>query len=177
MEDISMRQIQLSQAMIAVLDDEDHNRLSRFHWCYRGERNGNQGYAIRHAKIDGKKRTVYLHREIMGEVPEGCEVIFKNYDRLDCRRENLVIVTKEEARQHHRVRSDCKAGAKGISYDPAIGYTAAIHRNGHRYAVGTFANRWEAEDAYEEAVKRENPDLYQAPEIVQRRIEPEADDA
>jgi hypothetical protein len=69
---------------IATVDDSDYTLLSDFKWCYRPERNGNQGYAVRQVKGDGKYRTTYLHRQLM-QPPSGCEVIFLNYGRLDCR--------------------------------------------------------------------------------------------
>src|SRR4051812_15447999 len=119
---LSMQQIPLSQNMVALLDDDDFAHFSQYHWCYRAERNNNQGYAIRHRKVvGGKYKTEYLHRAIMNP-PPGKEVIFLNHDRLDCRRENLRIVSKEEARQHHRVRRDCQSGAKGVRFNPE-GYT------------------------------------------------------
>src|SRR5215469_763187 len=103
----SMQFIELTQDQIAVLDDEDFTRLSPFHWCYRGERNGGPGYAMRHVREGKKYRTAYLHREVTGPVPPGHEVVFLNGDRLDCRRVNLRAVPKEEARRlHRRARSD-----------------------------------------------------------------------
>ena len=96
-----MQQIPLSQGQIAVIDDDDSERISQFKWFYRAERNGKPGYAVRNIKVDGKATMRYLHREIMNPTP-GHEVIFLNHDRLDCRRENLRAVTTEEARQHHR---------------------------------------------------------------------------
>jgi hypothetical protein len=164
-----MQQIQLSQNKIVLLDDDDFERLSQHHWCYRGERNDAQGYAIRHAKVDGKVRTVYMHREIMGQVPPGHEVIFLNRDRLDCRRENLLIVNKEEARRHHRVRSDSQSMIKGLTYNPRPRtWSVNIYHNGSAKRVGTFFTQQEALDAYREAVLRENPDLYAAPEVIAR---------
>ena len=35
-----MQQIQLTQGMIAVVDDDDFERFSHFRWFYRGESNG-----------------------------------------------------------------------------------------------------------------------------------------
>jgi hypothetical protein len=164
-----MRRIQLSQNQLVLLDDEDFERLSQYHWCYRGERNGAQGYAIRHAREDGKTRTVYMHREIMAPVPPGHEVIFRNYDRLDCRRENLLIVNKEGARQHHRVRSDSQSGAKGVRFNPeGETYSAYIYRKGHAYCVGTFYSQEAASEAYRRALRGENPYLHLAPEVIAR---------
>src|SRR3984893_7080644 len=135
------QQINLSQNKIAVVNDEDFARVSQFHWCYRAERNNKPGYAIRHEKVDGSYKTRYLHREIITP-PPGKEVIFLNHDRLDCRRENLKDVTKEEARQHHRARCDNLAGLKGISYNrhPQT-WSVDIWRKGKVKRVGTFLTR------------------------------------
>ena len=169
-----MQHIPLSQGQIALVDDDDFARVSQYHWCYRGERNSGQGYAIRHDK-DGKKyRTVYLHREIMGPVPPEHEVIFRNGDRLDCRRENLRMVSKQEARQHHqRARSNSKSGIKGISYNrrPRT-WSVDIYRDGQVRRVGTFFTLKDAQEAYDQALKRENPDLHTAPDRVERQPDP-----
>ena len=168
-----MQQIPLSQGQIAVIDDDDFADIARFKWFYRAERNGKPGYAVRNIKVDGKATMRYLHREIMNPTP-GHEVIFLNHDRLDCRKENLRAVTTEEARQHHRMRSDCKTGAKGVRYNGDTGtWSAYLYRYGNAYHVGTFYFKEQAEQAYQEALRRENPDLHSAPAVVERRIEPQ----
>jgi hypothetical protein len=167
-----MQEIPLSQGQVALVDDQDYPLLSDFRWCYRPERNGRQGYAVRHVKVEGKDRLLYLHRQLLQPGP-GQEVIFLNYDRLDCRRDNLRVVTKQEARQHHRVRSDSKSGSKGVRYN-ADGdtWTAVVYRDGHGYHIGTFHLKEAAEAAYERALRRENADLHQAPERVERPSNP-----
>lgn len=167
-----MRQIQLNQNQIVILDDEDYDRLSTYHWCYRAERDGAQGYAIRHVKVDGKNKSEYMHRAIMNP-PPGYTVIFKNYDRLDCRRENLCVVTTKESRRHHRVRSDSKTGIKGVRFNPDGGtWTAMTYRNGNCYTIGNFYTQEEARQAYEAELQRENAELYSAPAVVERQAEP-----
>jgi len=168
-----MQRIELSQNKVVLLDDEDFPRFSHYHWCYRGERNGGPGYAIRHIKEGKKTRNAYLHREVMAPVPPGHEVIFLNGDRLDCRRANLRVVTVKEARQHHgRARSDSQSGLKGISYNwrPRT-WSVDINLNGQFRRVGTFLTQKEALDAYQEALRQENPDLYQAPDVIERQVE------
>ena len=163
-----MREIQLSQGQIALVDDADYPLLSDFHWSYRAERDGKQGYAIRHQRADGKYKTVYLHRQIM-QPPPGMEVIFLNHDRLDCRRENLKVVTKEEARRHHRVRSDSRSGVKGVRYNAeSETWSACVYRHGNAYHVGTFPYQHQAEEAYQAELRKENPDLHAAPKRVER---------
>jgi hypothetical protein len=167
-----MRQILLSQGQVALVDDQDFSLLSDFRWCYRAERDGRQGYAVRHRKTDGKDRLCYLHREVL-PAPEGHETIFLNHDRLDCRRENLKVVTKEEARRHHRVRSDSRSGVKGVRFNPDGGtWTAVTYRHGRCYHVGTYYTREQAEAAYEAELRKENPDLHTAPERVDRSSNP-----
>jgi hypothetical protein len=167
-----MQRIPLSQNQVAIVDDADYPLLADFRWSYRSERDGRQGYAVRHVKVDGKDRLSYLHREIMQPGP-GQEVVFLNHDRLDCRRANLRVVTKEEARRHHRVRRDSKSGVKGVRYNPDGGtWSALTYRNGRCYTIGTFSRQEEAEAAYREALRREDPDLHTAPQPVARPSNP-----
>ena len=163
-----MQHIPLSQGQFALVDDEVFPLLSEFRWSYRAERDGRQGYAVRHHKVDGRDRLSYMHRQIMQPGP-GQEVIFLNHDRLDCRRENLRVVSKEEARRHHRVRRDSKSGVKGVRYNPeGDTWSAVTYRHGHCYTVGTYYSKEAAEAAYEQELRRENPDLHTAPKTVAR---------
>jgi hypothetical protein len=167
-----MQPIPLSQNQVALVDDADFPIHSQHRWCYRAEKNGAQGYAVRDVKVDGKDRLCYLHRQIM-EPPPGQEVIFLNHDRLDCRRENLRVVSKQEARQHHRVRSDSKSGVKGVRYNAENeSWSAYVYRHGHCYHVGTYYTKEQAVAAYEQELRKENPDLHAAPVRVERSAIP-----
>jgi hypothetical protein len=109
-----------------------------------------------------------MHRQLMEPGP-GQEVNFLNHDRLDYRRENLRVVSKAEARQHHRVRSDSKSGVKGVRFNPeARTWSAQIYRQGTCHTLGTFYSQDEAVKAYEQALQRENRDLHTAPMTVER---------
>jgi hypothetical protein len=166
-----MQQIPLSQGKFALVDDADHAFLADFKWCCRGER-GKEGYAVRHAKVDGKDRLLYLHRHLM-QPPADHEVIFRNGDTLDCRRENLRVVTKQEARQHHlRARSNSQSGIKGIKYNRRPGtWSVDVYRDGQVKRVSTFLTLKEAQDAYQRALQLDNPDLHAAPARVERPAE------
>jgi hypothetical protein len=167
-----MQAIPLSQGQSVLVDDEDYPPLSDFRWCYRAERSGRQGYAVRHVKVEGKDLLLYLHRQLLPPGPDQ-EVIFLNHDRLDCRRANLRIASKQEARRHHRVRSDSKSGSKGVRYNPDNEtWTAVVYRHGHCYHVGSFSSKEAAEAAYEQELRRENPDLHTAPKPVERPHNP-----
>jgi HNH endonuclease len=161
----TMQTITLSQNQSAIVDDEDFEGLQGFRWFYRGERDAKQGYAIRHRKEGKKTKTQYLHREIVGPVPPGHEVIFRNGDKLDCRKENLRIATIAEARQHHqRARSNSESGIKGITHneEPQT-WSVDIYRDGQAKRVGTFDRLQDAKAALQERLLLENPDLFSAP--------------
>jgi hypothetical protein len=174
-----MQTVELSQNKVALLDDQDHAMLSSFNWFYRGERHGGPGYAIRHEKVGKKYRTVYMHRQVMSPVPPECEVVFLNGDRLDCRRQNLRVVSKQEARRlHKRARSDSQSGIKGVSYNRrARTWSVDIFRNGRATRIGTFLTQEHAMDAYQEALQKENPDLHTVPDVIERRVEPQQENA
>ena len=163
-----MRQIELSQGEVALVDDADYEHLSGYKWFYRGERGGKQGYGTRHGGKDDPARTIYMHRQIM-QPPPGHAVVFLNGDRLDCRRENLRIVTTEESRLHHRVRKDCETGHKGVRYNrKAHTYSVDIIVDGQMLRVGTFLSWEHAIQAREEAEKKYFPDRPMGPEVVDR---------
>jgi len=163
-----MQNIPLSQGKFAIVDDCDYPLLSEFKWCYRSNRDGTQGYAVRHIKVEGKDRLLYLHRHLM-QPGKDQETIFLNHDRLDCRKDNLLVVSHEEARQHHRVRSDSKSGIKGVRCNAESNtWSAYVYRHGHCYRVGTYTTKEAASAAYEAGLKNENPDLHKAPMIVER---------
>jgi len=120
-----MQQIPLSQGRFVIVDGADYPLLVDFKWWFRGERDSRYGYAVRHHKVDGRDRLLYLHRLLMNP-PAGHDVIFLNFDTLDCRRANLRVVTKQEARQHHRVRSDSKSGVKGVRHNPVAEHECLV---------------------------------------------------
>jgi hypothetical protein len=65
-----MQLIPLSQGQVALVDDADYPLLADHRWCYRAERHGRQGCAMRHVKVAGKDRLAYRHRVIM-QPPHG----------------------------------------------------------------------------------------------------------
>lgn len=86
---------------VAVISAEDYRRVNRYSWhvhVSKGtKRKPGQPYA--RATINGKK--IYLHRFVMS-APEYMHVDHKNHQTLDCRRENLEIVTHLENQKRRR---------------------------------------------------------------------------
>jgi hypothetical protein len=169
-----MQSIPLSQGKVAIVDDEDFPLVSQFKWCFRADTDRTGGYALRHIKIDGKATKMYLHRQLM-EPKKGKEVIFLNHDKLDCWHENLLVVSHEEARQHHRIRRDSRSGIKGVRYNPETDtWSAIVYRQGHQHLLGTYSTMEAAKSVYEAALKKENPELHEAPMTVRWASIPES---
>src|SRR5271165_1079669 len=61
------RTIQLTRGKFAIVDEEDYGILSQFKWNAQLDKRSGRLYAARnHAYPDGIKRTVFMHRQILG---------------------------------------------------------------------------------------------------------------
>ena len=66
------------------IDADDQERLAGHTWCHH-----KLGYAYRQTRVDGKKKTIYLHREVLG-LKEGEGIVDHiDGDRLNNTKENL----------------------------------------------------------------------------------------
>lgn len=77
--------LQCVNGNLVQVDKEDWEQLKGLVWY-----SSKVGVCRKEACLETKTqvRTVYLHRELMGE-PEGLYVGFKDGDKLNCRRQNL----------------------------------------------------------------------------------------
>lgn len=91
-------EIELNQGKILKFSPEDAHLLA-FKWT--AVNNPAKGslkdcwYAQRRPTINGRRVTIYFHREVMKPGP-GLEVDHLNGDGLDCQRENMENVTHRE---------------------------------------------------------------------------------
>ena len=132
------------------------------------ERNFTVGYAVRHGRKTDPASTIYLHRDIMAP-PPGHEVVFLSRDHLDCRKQNLQVITAQEA-QHRRRCLTGKPGSRRVRQDPHTGsWHAHIYLpDGREHYVGEFGFREEAYEACQVALSRKNPELHPVTMVVDR---------
>lgn len=131
---------------IAVLyyDDEDHEIVVSRRWHLSGDY-ARVGIA---QSLDGE---VFLHRMIMRPT-KGLEVDHKDGNGLNCRRENLRVVT-HKLNIFSGLRPLNKTGYRGVSkrYNK---FSAEIRFNGRKKYLGLFDTAEEANEAYKrEAIK------------------------
>lgn len=83
--------IQLTQGQVAIVDDEDYEYLNQWKWCViKTGRKTKVIFAYRIDKSGGKPVGILMHR-LIANAPSDLYVRHNNGDRLDNRRENLIL--------------------------------------------------------------------------------------
>lgn len=142
-----MLELPLSKGRVAIIDDSDFVGVvaaTKWHWVQGGK--GTSGYATAFAKVNGRRKSLWLHKVIVG-CPEGFEVDHKNGDSLDNRRENLRICTRQ---QNVWNRRGSRPGFKGV-FRHGRKYRAKIMINRQTLDLGGYLTPIEAARAYDRA--------------------------
>lgn len=148
------RQIALTQGQVAIVDDEDYERISKFKWYAIKTSNGAGFYAVRNS-LKGEfptKQQVRMHRFVLGLVQgDGLEVDhIEPSATLDNRRSNLRLATREQNMQNaRRVGS---SGYRGVTRSYGR-WQAQIQINKKHTHLGRFDTPQEAHAAYCKAAK------------------------
>lgn len=147
-----MREIKLTQGKVALIDDDDYERISQFKWC--ASRDSKTFYACRAIKRGDKWTTVPMHRIIL-DAPIGMEVDHIDHNGLNNQKSNLRIVTRG---QNQFNKTPCgKSKYLGVSLYTVKGRTyikAYITHNRKRMELGHFYTEEAAAAAYNEAAIR-----------------------
>ena len=146
-----MREIQLTQGLVAFVDDCDFERLNQVKWSAKKHRNA--FYASRHLPIVGGKRPVLsMHHAIIGKPSKGLMVDHINGCGTDNRKNNLRFVTNRQNGQNNK---NCKKSSQypGVNWDKERKkWYSCIGINGKTKSLGRFTNEKEAFEAYKQAV-------------------------
>lgn len=142
-----MQEIELTKGLVAIVDDEDYEELSKHLWHVT-----KSGYACRYIRdLSKKKKQAYLpiHRAIMGLSSDDPRVVDHiDGDKLNNQRSNLRICTAAENVRNRRGRADVTSGFKGV-YTTLYGkWRAAISHNKKWMHIGVYETREEACAAY-----------------------------
>ena len=141
-----MKTIPLGKGHVAIVDDEDYERLSKFHWfSYKGN---STTYAQRH-KIgiprNGSRPLILMHREIMHVSDPKVMVDHKDGNGLNNQRSNLRICTNGQNKQNGTVYKNSKTGFRGVTYRKDLNkFRSKISFNGKEIHLGYFDTALEA---------------------------------
>lgn len=100
----------------------------------------------------------YLQHLVVGhKIEKNKYIAFVNGDKLDCRKENLVVVDMEDAASMQygmcKINPRNKLGLKGVNWDKKKKKYRAEHRHkGKRVLLEWFASAEEAAKAYDNAL-------------------------
>jgi len=146
-----LKEIQLTQGKVTLVDDGDYVQLNSFKWYARCD--GHNWYAERHtSRINGKRINIKMHRIIMN-APEGIQVDHRNGDGLYNLRENLRLATNQQnSRNRKKHHKNNKLGIKGVHWNKRDNrFCAQISVDGKIIHLGLFTNLLAAEIAYRKA--------------------------
>jgi hypothetical protein len=138
-----MKQIRLKEAVYALVDDDDFDRVNQYRWYV-----GYKGYVL--GLIGGK--WIRLHRFIM-QPSEGMVVDHINHDKFDNRRSNLRVCTTTQNSQNARKSTSRRTSRfKGVSrWEKRRKFRAMIQVDGKAITLGFFEKEEDAARAYNEA--------------------------
>lgn len=148
----NVREVELSQGMVALVDLNDYKYLNSFSWCAANTRN-DRFVAMRTDRSGEKQRSILMHRAIIGEekISKGEVIDHVNGNPLDNRRENLRICKIGLNMKNCKKYKNNKTGFMGVYYYKRLGkWTASIQSDGKRHHLGTFDNPEDAAIAYDE---------------------------
>ena len=143
-----------NQNMIALIDDEDHERVSQFRWfAHRGRKTWYAEHKT--PRLLSKQRTIKLHRFILEISDPNVDVDHKDGNGLNCQRSNLrVCEIVGQNNFNQGIRVDNTSGYKGVSWHPNNRkWMAKICIDGKQKHLGCFDNPAEAAHTYDQAAK------------------------
>ncbi len=146
-----MREIPLTRGLIAIIDDDDYERLSAYKWYAAKIRN--RFYATRDTWEGGKKGIpVRMHRDILGLVRgDGKIGDHKNRNTLDNQKENLRVVGYSLNNHNSNLRRNNPSGYRGVTWYRNKHWNAQIGSNGKTIYLGRYEDPIEAALAYDRA--------------------------
>ena len=167
------KEINLTKGYKAIVDDDDHEWLSKYKWSASVD--NRDGYVSARTTIyktfEGYKwrRGVKMHRLIL-DAKQGEVVDHVNGNPLDNRRSNLRICTSAENARNHKKqdlinKEPCSSRFKGVTistnrtpYGDYQYWRAQITVDGVNKYIGQYSSEVEAACAYDIAAKKYHGD-------------------
>lgn len=146
---------------IILIDIEDIDKINKFKWAIKCNKNDNYFYAQSQQRgIDRKTRkSIKLHRYIMN-CPDDMVVDHINHNTLDNRKSNLRIVSKCINSQNQLLSKANKTGYKYICFHKrSQKYRVSINRFRKYIQIGSFKTLEEAVRARDEYIASLNDDI------------------
>jgi hypothetical protein len=141
--------ISTSRGYEILVSEIDYEALSKWKWYVNSN-----GYAVREALIDGKRKTVFMHKVIMN-TPNDLLTDHINGHKLNNQRSNLRICSKAQNRWNSKRSINAKNQYRGVSrlVQHKNKWQARLKVNGRAIYLGCFSDQKDAAIAYNAAAK------------------------
>ena len=158
------KSIVLLRGEIALVDDEDYERLQEYKWIksyygyvvtnYSIYSDGTTSKTHRKKKgIRGRSVSIRMHREILGVSVEQ-EIDHKDGNPLNNQKENLRICNSAQNKRNQKKRCNCKCKYKGVKVDnrnKINKWISSITVNYNTIYLGSFSNEEQAAKAHDKS--------------------------
>lgn len=157
-----MKLIPSTKGQVIKVCDCHYDKIKHWKWSANPRGRKKIQYAfMRMQKIDGRYRTIQLHRFIM-DCPEGMVVDHINGDTTDNRCKNLRICTQaQNALNNHGAKEGSVSGHRGVYWHKAAQkWCAEVVYEGRKYYLGLFKNKLDAAGAYKKKAAELHKEFY-----------------
>ena len=145
-----MKQVPLTQGYIAIVDDEDFEKIKHHKWSITSNKEKTHVYA--RAKIAGK--TIKLHRYILGLTDKSMVVDHIDHNGLNNTRSNLRVCTLKENQANQKPKKNAASKYRGLAWNKQrLKWQVSIKVNGVQKYLGIYKNEDEAARVYDKHAK------------------------
>lgn len=141
-----MKEIQLTQGLVALVDDEDYEYLNQ--WKWHAHKQTRSGYrAIRAVN----KKIIIMARVIMGLEDKGLLIDHKDRNGLNNQKSNLRLCTKQQNNFNKTPHKTSTSKYLGVCLEKRLKnrkWRATITHNYKQIPLGRFENEQDAAAAY-----------------------------
>ncbi len=146
-----MKEIKLTKGYVAVVDDEDYERLMDYKWHVCFQPPHDTPYARRGEGKNPNKTTISMHHHIMG-IPFFVTMDHQDRNGLNNQKVNLRVCTASQNQMNAKLRKDSSSGYKGVTWKKEHKkWAAQIQVNKKRKHLGYFLTKEEAARRYNQA--------------------------
>lgn len=150
-----MKEIPLTQGMVALVDDDDFEWLNQYKWSvHTSGKNKSGGLVVFYASrtvwvTKTKQKHISMHREIMkaNQFPN-FQIDHIDRNGLNNQKSNLRFVNRSQNLMNKGKRNNCSSKYKGV-YLFSGKWRSLIRANGKRISLGMFICEIEAAKAYD----------------------------
>lgn len=142
------REVPLTRGFVAIVDDEDFDRVSRFRWCLQQGAKSRTAYATRREAPNSPK--IWMHRWLL-DAPDDVQVDHRNGNGLDNRRSNIRLCTPSQ-NATNRIRTFANKSSSFVGvHRQRSRWVARIVVALKRVHLGVFASEIDAARCYDRA--------------------------